>query len=509
MAILIMANVGIVIAQDTRIRDIKKCEKLFNEGIEGGKDKYGRYIIKNSKPQKVGMKSMLAYIKKKGYIPVAYESQILVRKFSSWLQIFGNAEIIEPSELNIYLVRIFRNYSGYDMNDITGNGYFFKPEKEKVYEKKNKLISVLVGTKDKLVYTNNVNWFGEIVDGAIHGLNTGFIAWDDNKKVLVFHGEFRHGLPVTTISGMLFKFENDFLDCKQEKFSYSPVTMQMVAENLLTEDPKLKKALNSFLVYNYDQAVSKIENLYNSIKSVNITNYNKIGEIDRDLLRFIYNYELSGYDPQNMLPKAKELNDIYGISYALEFPLRDKYYGFNLWSLLSMYEEWLQDDVDNHRKILQSGIDLARKGKNNSRYGFKTFCGKALQQLENKKSNFEKKVREQKNYYDRKRSKEMARRQNDADRYSKEIDWSRSKSPSGELTSSFFSTYYYFENGGEIYFKGGGERIKYNAMFLHNDYNSFSHFIITFVSNSNKFGHLRDRNFKTREEMLDAIIKAL
>ena len=487
-------------------------EKLFNEAISRGLTANGFYCVENPKNKNVTLEEMRDYAKSRGYIiGKATEKQIIRCGDSKYL--IDKMEIIDPKDYSTY---VFHSLAGsdFDFNRLKGKGAFFVPEEEKVYEKTQlSFISVLSGTRTKFNRYDNALWTGNVSSGLLDGNGTGFVARQGGIYIK-FEGTFSKGFPTTVINAQ-YVSKNDmskaFVDNKEIKTThYDAVSQRSFAQNVETTDEILKQALNLRMEVLYEEDVSKLEAIYNKAKTISISNYENV-PIDLFVVEFITLYQTAKYDPKGALPKAWELNDVFYVTDALKMKIRDQYYGYSAWSLLTMFYDWLDKAENNDRKLLSTGIDKARKGKTDSKYGFKNFFSQAEDRLTKKKADFEDKISKDIAIYNKMVDKEREKRRQIEEELSKQINWEKSKYPSGELTSSLLSSHWWYDEPGEIRFKAGTDVVNYNAYYYDRNGTDLESFQIIYASDNIKASMGDDyyKSFKNMKEMVEAISKAV
>lgn len=487
-------------------------EKLFNEAISRGLTSNGCYRVENTKKKDVTLEEMMRYAKSKGYIIGKATEKSYVRFGDSKLLV-ETMEFIDTNNYSTYVFHSLAN-KGFDFNSLKGKGAFYVPEKEKVYEKSQvSFISVLSGTRTKFNRYDDALWTGNVSSGLLDGTGVGFVEMPGGKYTK-FEGTFSKGFPVTDINVKYVTkkdMKNAFIKAEEIKTSqYSAVSQRALAQNVGTTDAQLKQALNLRMEGLYKEDVAKIEAIYNKTRSISLSNYSNFTQ-DEFVVEFITLYQTANYDPDKVLLKAMELNDVFYVIDALKMKIRDKYYGYSAWSLLTLFYDWLDKAEKNDRQLISTGLEKARDGMANSKYGFKSFFSQAADQLNKKSTEFENKISRDIDEYNRLVAKEKEDRKQRDEKLSKQINWEKSKDPSGKLTSGLLDAYWYYKEDGEIRFKAGNDYVYYNVDYYDRNGNDLVGFHIK--SSSDKIRrNMGDKYYhyhKTRKELIEAVLSAV
>ena len=486
-------------------------EKLFNEAINRGLTSNGCYCVENAKMKNVTLDEMMSYAKSKGYI-IGKTTQKSHVRFGDSKLLVEKMEFIDSKNYPTYVFHALAD-KGFDFNRLKAKGAFYEPQEDKVYEKTQVAgVSALSGKRTRFIRHEQALWTGSVSSGLIEGTGIGFVAMP-NGMYTRFEGTFAKGFPASEIK-VKFVTKTDMnnaavKDDELKTSRYPAISRRAFAQIVGTTDAKLKQALNLRLEGLYKEDIAKLETIYNKAKTITVSNYSNATQ-DDFVVEFITLYQKAKYDPNGALPKAMELNDVFYVIDALKMKFLDHYYGYSLWSLLTMFYDWLDDAEKSHRELLSTGLEKARNGKTNSKYGFKNFFSQAADQLSRKKTQFENKISSDIAEYNRMVASEKEDRRKTQEKLSKEIDWERSKDPSGKLTSGLFDAYWYYEKNGNIYFKAGSNNVEYNVHYYDRKGERFVGFYIVYCSDKIR-RNLGDKSysyFKTKKEMIDAILKA-
>lgn len=485
-------------------------EKLFKEALEKGL-KYGTYVIENTKKKDISKSDVMNYAKTQGFI-VGRISEVRKIRFGDVSLIVDKMEFIDPKYYPAYVFYSIAG-SGVDFNSLKGKGSFYLPTQEKIYkESAIPFVSVLSGTRTNFNRYDNAMWSGNVSNGLIDGKGVGFIIMPKGKYIK-FEGTFSQGFPTSEVivkSVTKNDMNNAVVSEKEVQSSkYQAASRKSFAQNAETKDSELGEAIKQREKDMYKGDVAKLEEIYNKVKPITMTNYEKI-PMDNFVSEFISLYQLSKYDPQNALPKAWEINDVYYVVEALKMQIRDRYYGYSAWSLLTLFYDWLDKYEKKDRELLANGLEKAQKGKN-SKYGFSNFFSQAASLLSKKKADFENKISKDAAEYNSLVSKEKASRNKMEEELSKQIDTDRCKDPYGKLTSGLFDTYWYYPNEGEIRFKAGNEYVKYNVLYRDSKGEDLEGFSITYSTDKirKRMGNNYYKHFQSRGALIGAILEAV
>ena len=489
-----------------------KLEKVFDEAIKNGLNSNGVYHISNSKKKDIDASEMASYVENKGYM-VLNGASMNVHRFGDVSVILNYLDFTDEKHYPWYAYKIME---GDNYQNLKSKGSVFLTELEKVYRKTSiSFVSVLSGSINRLKRYDDVLWTGNVSNGLLEGSGTGFII-QGLGQYISFQGTFEHGLPtsdfnVKKVSKNLKKKSKDGLDISSsevKKENGVGASVRVCAQNMDTSDSQLKGILKQRIVSLYDESAQKLEAAYQKSKSLSISNYTSFSP-DAAVGEFVAIYDEVKHDPKNLLPKAHEVLDAYKMIPALNLKIRESYYGVNLWSILTMNYEWFNKFVDADREVLSTGLDIAKKRKDNSNFGFKNFFNECYTRLDKKYTEFNAKVDADYKEYSRKHSSIAAEHAEAHERMSHEIDWDHSTEPSGELVSLgfIFTSGYTYEDDGEIRTKTGGEYCKYNVVF--DSDKNFDHYVVHYSSKKIS-NYLNGKStFKSRGELVEYITNAI
>lgn len=486
--------------------DYQAMESLFKEAIAGGKTMNATYLIRNTAKRVVLADDMISYLRNKGYIPTGYTTQQLERSRNT----IDIIDIMEFAATQDHPEYVYYNMSrGMTDYKLLKKASYYQLEREKQYKQMG-FIGVFSGTKPVFHRIDNILWSGTIYNGLFHGSGKGF--WKNSEGNYEYiDGTFKYGFPIKINSYRLLKGNvNGIKQSMIEDRELIVPSPEDIAENAGTYDPKLKQAIALYQGASYNGDADELEKAYQKAKTLSITNYSNFN-MDTIVPRFLDDYEATGYDPKKLLPKAKAVFNAYMVVRGLKFVNRDKYYGrntLNVLRYLSGYIDWLEDEVRADRELLEKALSIAKRGKTNDTYGFKTFFSNAIPLLESKSKSLENKISSDMAIYNSHNSKTAEENKRIEQELSKQIDDKRSKYPSGEYVEPggiFGPTYGYYKEAGEIRFKSGNEYVTYQNYY--DDDHRLHHCEIKSVSS--KIGSkLKDRWFKSDVTMFEAVINA-
>ena len=474
-------------------------DSFFKEAISKGCQANGAYYIDNKKKKKIiGAEELKRYAKQKGYIIGEIKKENVVR-FGDVATTVTSFEFIFPND-----------YKKYIFYALCGNGMD--------YNQLNSVGTLFLTNNNRFLRYDNILWSSNVSGGLIDGSGVGFLpSLNPSGTYMLFKGTFSMGIPKSKcyISNVTKNdlnnghvYSNEIAVSEQ-----SPVSQDVMAANSNTSDDKLKQALKFNLSDNsqYQMLAEKVEAAYNKAKNINMSNYKDLA-YDNAAAQFIQTYGGIGYDPQNLLSKAKELNDVYIVAQELRIPVRNQYWGEKIY-LFVPTTVWFEKEEKNDRARIQNAYAVAEKWKDNSKYGFKNFYGQAYLQLKQKKSDFEEKIkRDQKSLNNLYASRNAAREGKYFQPGTVEID--RITPPSGDLESGLFETYYHFEKEGKITFRkrngfATGGFVTYNAYYRDSRGGELVEYYILFTPPEINSSKLKKFGYRNEAELLEDIRKLL
>ena len=456
----------------------KKCEKTLRTVVSWGKyGEYGyRYVpgYPNDNPK---YEWMLKYMEEKGYV-VLDEG----RYFGAWTVDFWELDSIEDW--------IFRKY--YSTNYYSLN---FKDGHYNAQTPSGKIVSC------------PIKWSGEINEGGgISG--KGYGIHKEGDYILIVKGNFSWGFPVGGNSGTAYQIKNTgnhgIKKTDMEISIPGEVSSCIFGENC-TESVK-EEAWKHYKDVGYKSSWNRMNDILEDMIS-NISKdpdyYKKnlytvypvtYKDVDKAATNYINFCDKTNYDPDNGVKIANEI--IYIKKIADAFDLN--------W-------DWEKRDTPPSREPITQGISYAKNGIVN---GFndevKDFYKTQLALLEKADKEYPAKEKD----FLKKRELYLIRKRQEADEARRkaeqrsiqdrgEIDWSRSKKPSGDLSHEgvIFYTGYCYSKDGILYTKAG-KSCTYNIWY--NDDKEFKYYYVVYCSEK-----MEGREFESLEELTNAFLRAV
>ena len=488
--------------------DTGAMEKLFNDGLKNHDGHYHTYSITNPKKKFVKEAHMVSFVKSKGYIVISSNS-ITINRLGDRTMVLHDLTFISPGDYPEY---VFKKL-GTDYDISLASGSFLKPGERDVHIPINGSKVLFFNERETYFEDwNGVRWTGEIKDGYLHGRGDAY--YNAGDMYYIFMGTFNHGLAVSDITVKTYKAaENGDYAVHPENVSISrfgPQGVKVLADQYTNAaNEVIRKAIRYNLIDSYDGYAGRLEEAYTGLKPITVPSAAKF-KSDPVVNDFLTLYRTCGYDPRGLIPKAQEMCNVYEVASMLEWTPRKAYFGFSMWSILSLMPEWYEHAEKSDRESLKKAASLARDGAKSSRFGFKSFFSNAVKVIDRKRDEFESFIDLQVKKYE---AALKASRQELEDlhaRMEREIDQSRSYAPKGELenTSLIYGSEYKYKENGKIYTKHGNHIVEYNIYY--NKYGSeyeLDSYRIHYASG--KFESLRNQTFKSYNDMMNALMRAL
>ena len=488
--------------------DAGAMEKLFNDGLKNYDSHYHTYSITNPKKKFVKEAHMVSFVKNKGYIVISSNS-ITINRLGDRTMVLHDLTFIAPGDYPEY---VFKKL-GTDYDSSLARGSFLRPEERDVHHPINGSKVLFFNTRETYFEDwNDVRWTGEIKDGYLHGRGDAY--YNAGDMYYIFMGTFNHGLAVSDITVKTYRAAEDgdyTVHPENVSVSYfGPQDVNVLADQYANAANEIiRNAVRLNMIDSYDGYAGRLEDAYAGLKPITVSSAAQF-KSDTVVNDFLTLYRTCGYDPRGLISKAVEMSNVYEVARMLEWTPRKEYYGFSLWSILSMMPEWYESAEKSDRESLKNAASLAREGAKSSRFGFKSFFSNSVKVIDRKRNEFESYIDLQSKKYE---AALKASRQELEDlhaRMEREIDESRSYAPNGELESAslIFNSEYKYEKDGVIYTKSGNHRVEYNIYY--SKYGSeyeLDSYRIGFATG--KFESLRNQSFKSYKEMMNALMKAL
>lgn len=268
-------------------------EKLYKEAVAQGQQANGAYLLQNKKLKTYTIGECIDFLVSKGYYIGNYEFEE-VNRYGEHMYLTKSMEFIPPADFDKYVF-----LSLCDQN-IQFNQL----------KKGSMLIKKYEGYYWHYYLFNNVLWSGAINNGMLEGKGVGLII--KGRSYELISGSYTHGFPNSEITVKKIDLNNS--DGHIEKDRILGSSYDAVDEGKLLSDywssrtaANEKKYLAQYFFNDYPNKVKLLETACQKVKSLNISNDEnfKTFDIGRE---FIMLYEeLFKYDPQSVLPKAKDM----------------------------------------------------------------------------------------------------------------------------------------------------------------------------------------------------------
>lgn len=360
---------------------------LYKSAIKNGLNDRGVFRIENTKKKNVSEAKMRSYLQERGYI-VGNSTTQEANIYGNVVTIVKSLEFVSPKDLSAYMFNRL-NESNLSINNLSGNGTAFLAKRQEI--KQNAIFYI---KKYEVVYEriDDILWSGTIKEGFINGKGVG-IAKKGNEFIYL-DGSFSNGLP---IEECLVKRVPAVVSTENaSKKKYMGVNSETILENAKITDSGLSNAINLQLPLWYREDTKRMESAFQNALGLNSPNYkdyyeNKYKSVNSDKFIAVYGDKFK-YDPDNLLPKVKEMDNIKTALSGRHMDYsRDTYWGSRF---LVGFCWW--DDLENEdRTKIDNALSTARLGKVNSKY-FKDFFVQVERDLAETKMNFEKKISNQK-----------------------------------------------------------------------------------------------------------------
>jgi hypothetical protein len=490
-------------------------EKYFREAIQRGPTANGFYCINNTSKKNITVGELSVYAERMGYA-IGRIATTELSRFGDTKTIVYKFEFLTADKFDAYVFRCLSNAESVKpLPNTKGTAFFLPINQVKKWNPYSSSRNSDNNSKTLKRY-DNVVWTGQITNGLLHGTGKGL--FKQGNLYYYISGNFSYGFPsekptikTATKASNQKKASPNGLDVNA--METPAVTPRFLASLTGITDSKLKEAANLAVKDDCNKAVKKLDESYRKALAINKTNYAK-ASYDKYPEEFCATYK--NIADAKTMEKAREIADFVNIVYALQIPVHVHFIGSNssLARLFGAYEyTWDQQTWDSFNNTLTKANNGMKRLKANSKYGFKNFCIQTEGLLKKQNEVFAKSTQEGRAEFAQLHGRETAERAaRDAKRnagntkHSLEIDWDRSKKPSGDIPEhNFLFHRTSYENSGSIYFKSGSENVTYNVYFYDGE---FDYYKITYASSKIREG-LKKWEFKSEVEMYEAILNAL
>lgn len=509
MLLLVLPIMGGLAYGDTKSSLVKNALKM-------GPNSDGYYHIDNSKDKVVTLDELKQYITSQGYYYLNGASKKLDR-FGSLIYAFSYVNFID---INNYQTYVFRRLS-YDQTPLSAlskKGTVFLQEDEKRY-KPVFIFKVFDEYVPWLHRYDNVLWSGNVVDGYIDGTGTGLIILDGGVYK-TFHGTYKRGIPASDITSKSVTRENPrsnpFIKSEDiETRNLSALNVGMSLCNLETKDPYLKNALVEFLKKDYYEDAKKVDDCYNSIKTLKRSQlddfFSKYSKFKYNCESYLERYGAVKYDPQKMFPKAQTVIDMYKIQDMMLLHEKPFLYSTRNW-LGIKNATWDMKEFNRYINTLDTCMQVVWKYIYADDQAIRPIYREIYPELSEKDKRIRDNILSNYEEYQALKAKEDSEYKQWYSENKNSVDRGETYSPSGKLVStSYFSSYEYeYDNHGKISNKTADAYVSYNALF--DEDKNFKYYQILYCSP--KIAKKLDfdaysKKFKSESELKDAVLKAI
>ena len=375
-------------------------QSLFEEAIRRGPTPNGFYCIENPKKKDIKEQDLRNYAKKKGYV-VGRVATSEISKFGDLKIVVYKFEFMNPQDFDIYAFNMLKGGASISYSQLKNRGVvYFTPSKMWTSSSSYNKVTIGTPTEPQMGRVDDALWSGKISDGLIDGDGIGFIKLPNNGYVY-FSGKFSHGLPigVSTLKRVVRGENLGQIKAKEiQNIEVPSVERSEIPYLLKANDAKLKQATMYRLGDFYKEEMHKVLDAYKKAQTLNASNYSSF-QPDLSIVKMVDTYKSLNYDPDKLLSKAIELQDVYQVVRALNRPVRSRYYGSTLSTLFSGVQTWREDIVVEDRSLVNGALNIAREGRSGS--GFKSFYGQILSRLEAKSRELESGISSSRKEYDK------------------------------------------------------------------------------------------------------------
>ena len=373
--------------------------KLVNEAIARGKNSDGCYCVTNPKNKQIAVEQVFYYLCNHNY----YLTEAIEKPVSKYGQIqyafskvcFTDYEGYKKFAFDKFKGDKYRNVS---FRQLKEGGTFF-------YTAQN--------TRGEFMDTcrvDGVAWSGKMVDGLLDGKGIGI--YPSGKAYIIFEGDFIAGIPLAQIKATRtdkeviilggYRMGDNGKDQPEERkrlvfSSWSKVSSPKLKQALLhnirlyyrDDCSEIQDAYNKALVLNtvtykrydleikrsfYTSNTKKTYKLYidydRIVPGSNLYIYNNVGSIDF----FISKYEGKDVDSLSLIPKAKELLELYNV---LEVRCRGfrpsaDYLTHNIWGVAKYDETRVNAEI----KLYFEALEIVKTKSQDPTSSFRAFYSK-------------------------------------------------------------------------------------------------------------------------------------
>lgn len=355
----------------------KDIDKMFNEALKRGPDSNGAYCIINSQNKVYRANAVAEYLSDRGYL-TGVSSEKYYSRFGDSIKILDKIPFFKPSDASKYEFSILGNESGIKYDQLKNTGTFFYPD---VIIEKGFITTVKV--PKTFTEINDVLWSGDVVNGYLSGKGFGLAQFNGDWGF--FEAEFiAGGFPITNIDIRTYdSSKNKITTVNKYDTQYAKVQSVIRSAAPKASADLRKPMMEFFKNIGYAEDAREIKNEYSKTLSLNYGGYDEFKKNKSLLENFIYIYDSLHYDPDGMLPKAKEMLEVYQILDALNISSTKSYRFMSLAGLIGGYDDFDEKGAEEDIDAIWDAQILV-KNKLNSNSDFKRFYTNADSLLDEK-----------------------------------------------------------------------------------------------------------------------------
>lgn len=450
---------------------------LFDEALERKTDVEGVFMLVNSHDFLLQEKEARDFLRSQGYEPGLVSTK-MVRNPSpliDWSESIDEMDFFVPGHMKEYAFFALRgdHRVGFDQLDQRGTFVYrdyTAPSKANVFE------------------SAPVFWSGDLFNGFLDGSGVGLVQLSDGWGF--FAAEFQAGFPTEDIPMKIL-----FRDMSVGDFRYTAIIKPSILMEAHSATGIYLGAIRAYAQKVYPDYKQALEAEYQKTAALNRTTEGFVK--NRDFLSdFISFYETVRQDPDQQIPKAKEILEAYDVLDACnkEFTISDY---IRSWLIGS---QWDWERVEKQREYYKTAYDTATEKSKDRNGAFQPFYSRASEILARKRNDLETHIKRSLDSY----ANHVEREKQEAEEKNyrlAEYDQERSYPPSGSRKKEL-SSFYTMDKPGKLYLKNGAY-LEYNIVCNQEDKveNYIVHYAQPHLDSSSK-------EFPTFEAMLQALVVA-
>jgi len=472
--------------------------KLFKEAIKRGINSDGYYRIENNDNDGVTEKKMREYLQKKGYVVGDFSTKN-VEIYGTILKVVDTMVFFSKDDIDIVSFNRMK-IGNINANLLKNRGTIFIPTRRRVGQSWDDVVRKWE-PKYEITYEqfDEVLWSGDVIDGFLCGQGGGVVK--KGNEYIYIEGLFSYGIPQS--NGWIKRCESDNGVYKYYTSSTSQFEGLEADKMLENKDipNKLSQAIQKQNSVWYENDAKKLEQAFQNVKKLiqNVDNLSRSdyeSNLKNDYSRtFINTYTFLDYDPNKLLAKAKDIQDVYSILNALTIKVDIQY---NV-DFMGIPLDLMSRQIES---VIMNAINIANNGKANNNSEFRNFYANIGVKLDAKYRDF-------KYYSDADYNREYSEiigRETASLAAKGRIDWDKTKRPSGNLVKHSYllgGTWYTYKNDGIIYNIDGSIFVKYNVN-LDNNGNVKEYY----VDSSYRTEYNFNSSYTSERELFNAVSRA-